>query len=199
MAPERIVARRTFLSHSAEATEAFAERIGAQLAPGSVVALCGELGAGKTCAVRGFARGLGVREQVHSPTFTLMHTYSGRVPVHHFDAWMQGRERAFLEGGGAEWLATGGVALVEWANRVADWLPLPRLELRLEHAAPAPGSSSATVELRRLTLSVLADDPVSEAVPNDIRSDLARLVRELPAVPGIEELADSAARPRESR
>jgi len=121
------------VSRSEAATAALGEAIGARLEAGAVVAIDGELGAGKTTLVQGLARGLGVDAGVASPSYTLMHTYTGRVPVYHYDAWMQGRERAFLEGGGAEWLEGGGVALVEWAERVADWLPEPRLHVHLAH------------------------------------------------------------------
>ena len=128
------------VSRSEAATAALGTAIGERLEAGAVVAIDGELGAGKTTLVHGLARGLGVAEGVASPSYTLMHTYTGRVPVYHYDAWMQGRERAFLEGGGAEWLEGGGVALVEWAERVADWLPEPRLHVQLAHPpASRPG------------------------------------------------------------
>jgi tRNA threonylcarbamoyladenosine biosynthesis protein TsaE len=140
---------------SPEETEAVGEALGAALGPGAVVALDGELGAGKTCLVRGIARGLGVTEPVSSPSFTLMHEYPGRVTVHHFDAWMTGREAAFLEGGGAEALGGEGVALVEWAERVADYLPAGRLEVRLFHRGPTE---------RRLVLRVLGAPPRADLV-----------------------------------
>lgn len=130
----RLLERR-FHSPSAEATEALGAALAERLEPGWVIALCGELGAGKTCFARGVARGLGVREPVTSPTYTLMHSYEGRWPVHHLDAWMEGRGKAFLTDGGSEWLRTSGIALVEWAERVEPWLPLPRLEVLLQHRA----------------------------------------------------------------
>lgn len=132
---------------SVEATEALAAELGARLRAGDVLALDGELGAGKTAFVRGLARGLEVLEQVRSPTYVLMHVYSGRLELYHFDAWMEGREEAFLADGGSEWLRAGGVAAVEWAARVAAWLPLPRLAVRLAHAGP----QSRWVELEVLT------------------------------------------------
>ncbi len=113
--------------------------------PGLVIALDGDLGAGKTCFVRGLARGLEVEDDVASPTFALMRTHAGRIPLHHFDAWMQGRERAFLDDGGAEWLDGEGVAAVEWAARVAEALPAVRLDLRLAHLGPTARSLHATV------------------------------------------------------
>src|SRR5262245_31785188 len=129
-------AELVLVTRSPEATESLGEAIGRQLAPGAVVALDGELGSGKTCLVRGLARGLGVEETVSSPSFTLMHEYRGRLTLHHFDAWMAGREQAFLEAGGAEALDGDGVAVIEWAERVRAYLPPARLSVRLAHAGP---------------------------------------------------------------
>ena len=134
MAPESHV--RRLLSESPEATEALGVALASLAIPGLVVALDGDLGAGKTCFVRGFARGLGVVDPVSSPSFTLMHEYPGRLTLYHLDAWMQARGEAFLEDGGTEWLRSDGVALVEWAERLADWLPAERLSLRLSHLGP---------------------------------------------------------------
>lgn len=175
-----VLARAVLTAHEAEDTEAAGEALGAQILArpelaqgGLVIALEGELGAGKTTWIRGLARGLGSSDRVHSPSFTLMHTYEGGLPLFHFDAWMEGRERAFLEGGGSEWLhgdagGEGGaaVAAVEWASRVDAWLPLPRLELRIEPLGPparpaAPAESGADpdepeLRPRRLTLTAVA-------------------------------------------
>ncbi len=141
---------RRLESAAPEATEALGAALGKALEAGDVVAIDGELGTGKTCLVRGLARGLGVTEGVASPSFTLMHTYQGRLPVHHLDAWMQERGEAFLEDGGAEWLRADGVALVEWAERMAPWLPAPRLHVALEHRGG---------DLRGIRLEVLPGAP----------------------------------------
>lgn len=133
---------RTFQSASARETEALGEALGRLLGPGDVVALDGELGGGKTCFVRGLARGLGVTGDVSSPTFQLMHTYPGRIPLYHLDAWMRERGEGFLAEGGAEWLRAEGVAAVEWAANVRDWLPQPRFEVELRHG----GERGAGVE-----------------------------------------------------
>ncbi len=159
------MAERVYLSTSPEATGLAGERIGAELEPGAVVALDGELGAGKTTFVRGLARGLGVEEPVTSPSFTLMHEYEGRVTVYHFDAWMAGREAAFLEGGGADMLAADGVSVIEWAHHVERWLPEDRLEIRLDHRGPSE---------RRLAIAVRGP-----------RSDLRRAADALEGLPGL--------------
>lgn len=156
MEPERLFRAR---SHAPEITEAVGERLGAALGAGSLVALDGELGSGKTTFVRGLARGLGVSETVSSPTFTRMRVLAGRLALYHFDAWRGGAETLFEEG--AEFLAGDGVAVVEWAERVAASLPRPRLELRLHHRSPevreleaylggpAPGAGPAALALAR--------------------------------------------------
>lgn len=139
-------------SHSPEATEALGEALGravlgraavgraalgeaarGTIDDGLVLALLGELGAGKTCFVRGLGRGLEVEAPVASPTFTLMNTYPGPVPLYHFDAWRTGNEEAYLDDGGDEWLHAGGVAVVEWADKIRPRLPESHLELRLAH------------------------------------------------------------------
>jgi tRNA threonylcarbamoyladenosine biosynthesis protein TsaE len=62
-----------------------------------------------------------------------MHTYAGATPLYHLDAWMKARGEAFLSDGGAEWLTAEGIAAVEWAENVADWLPEQRFEVELAH------------------------------------------------------------------
>lgn len=125
------------------------EELGQRLsscAGGALVGLDGELGSGKTCFVRGLARGLGVVDRVSSPTYALLQSYRGRVELLHFDAWMEGRERAFLLDGGLEGLDSGAVAVVEWAVRVADMLPPVRLRFALAHEGAHERSIAARVE-----------------------------------------------------
>ncbi|MDP6538548.1 MAG: tRNA (adenosine(37)-N6)-threonylcarbamoyltransferase complex ATPase subunit type 1 TsaE [Planctomycetota bacterium] len=132
MAPEDDLVR-TFLCRSPEETRVLGRSLGAVLEGGTVLALHGDLGSGKTCFTGGVALGLGIEDPVTSPTFALLATYEGRLPLQHFDAWMEGRERAFLADGGADCLAGEGVAVVEWAERVEEWLPRPYLRAVLEH------------------------------------------------------------------
>lgn len=122
-------------SAQSAATEALGERLGQLAQPDQVIALVGDLGAGKTTLVRGLGRGLELEAAISSPTYTLMHTYPGRLELYHFDAWMEGREAAFLDGGGREWFEAGGVAVVEWAERVSQALPADVLWLRLGHTS----------------------------------------------------------------
>lgn len=119
-----------------DATLRLGRAIGASATAGTLLTLSGDLGAGKTTLVRGLADGLEVPGNVSSPTYMLMQLHEGgRLPLSHFDAWMEGREKAYLADGADEFLAADGVAVVEWAERVEDWLPEERLGLELLHAA----------------------------------------------------------------
>lgn len=108
----------SFISNSAEETQAFAEDLGRQAAGGAVFGLVGELGAGKTQFVKGFARGLGVLEPILSPTFALLHSYlSGRLPLHHIDFYRLRGQAEILTAGLGEYFATDGVTVIEWWDR----------------------------------------------------------------------------------
>jgi len=104
-------------------TAALGEIFGRAIDQPQVIALHGELGAGKTVFVRGAARGLGVSEQVTSPTFVLLKIYSGRLPLYHFDFYRLTAEEDPFELGFAEYLPGDGVAFIEWAERMPDLLP----------------------------------------------------------------------------
>ena len=114
----------TFISNSPADTEQIGRELAAQLRPGSILALRGELGAGKTQLVKGVVAGLGSEAVVTSPTFTLVHEYSGaRLPVYHFDFFRiqdrQSLERLGLE----EYFYGDGVSIVEWADRFEGIIP----------------------------------------------------------------------------
>ena len=115
----------TLTSQSVEQTQALGRRLGALLQPGDVVALVGQLGAGKTYFVKGIAVGLGVADdrQVNSPTFVLVNEYTGRVPVHHLDVYRLGEPEELTAIGFDEMCTSGGVVIVEWADRVREVMP----------------------------------------------------------------------------
>jgi len=108
---------------SPEATDAAGERLGATLGPGDVVALTGELGAGKTVFVQGLVRALGVTTGATSPTFVLVNEYRGRMPVHHVDAYRTTSLAEVLELGLEEMMDGEGVTVVEWAERLEPLVP----------------------------------------------------------------------------
>lgn len=108
----------TFISHSVAETESLGEQFGRTALRGLVIALSGELGAGKTQFVKGLARGLGIATRVHSPTFTLVNEYGGgRLKLFHLDLYRLESREQILSAGLEEFLEPDGVAVVEWAER----------------------------------------------------------------------------------
>jgi tRNA threonylcarbamoyladenosine biosynthesis protein TsaE len=115
----------------AEETRALGERLASQLRPGDVVALIGDLGSGKTTLAQGICRGLGVKEIVNSPSYTIVNEYDGRYPVYHLDCYrLEGRED-LLGLGYEEYFYGEGICIIEWAERAADLLPSRHIEVRL--------------------------------------------------------------------
>ena len=120
---------------SAAQTEALGARLGGSLRPGRVLALTGELGAGKTALVRGLARGLGYEGATSSPTYALINEYiGGRLPLFHFDLYRLGGPDELESIGYYDYLARGGVIAVEWSERAAGALPPDALHIRLSRA-----------------------------------------------------------------
>lgn len=113
--------------------------LGAALAgiarPGDIVLLSGDLGTGKTALTQGFAAGLGVTEQVVSPTFTLARDYDGRLRLHHLDVYRLDHLQEAIDLGLAELTDDGGVTLIEWGEVVIPTLPPDYLEIRLTYGA----------------------------------------------------------------
>lgn len=111
----------TFISHSPAETESLGERWGRTAERGLVIALSGDLGAGKTQLVKGIARGLGVATRVHSPTFTLVNEYGGgRLKLFHLDLYRLETPEQIHSAGIEEFLQPDGVAVIEWAERLED-------------------------------------------------------------------------------
>jgi tRNA threonylcarbamoyladenosine biosynthesis protein TsaE len=118
---------------SETATQQLGRALGAAAQPGLVVALVGNLGAGKTRFVQAAAEGLDVpREAVNSPTFVLIHEYEGRLPVYHFDTYRLRDVDEFLELGADEYMSSDGVCFIEWADRMKEVLPRDRLTVQFE-------------------------------------------------------------------
>lgn len=120
---------------SVEQTRDLGAAIASLARPGDVVVLAGDLGAGKTAFVQGFGRGLGVDERITSPTFTLVHVYEGRLPVHHLDVYRLGQLSEALDLGLPEMLDEGGVVLIEWGDAILPVLPHDYLEVRITFGA----------------------------------------------------------------
>lgn len=136
----------TFISHSPTETESLGERWGREAQPGLVIALSGDLGAGKTQLVKGLARGLGVTACVHSPTFTLVNEYSGgRLRLYHLDLYRLETRAQILSAGLEEYLHPDGVAVIEWAEK------LPGVR------SPESGVLSRSAGILRVTIEVTGE------------------------------------------
>ena len=109
-----------FISHSEKETEELGARLAAALPGGSVVAMYGDLGAGKTAFVRGMARGMGLSCRVSSPTFTIVNEYLGERELIHFDMYRLSGADELFDIGWEDYLARGAVCAVEWSENVAD-------------------------------------------------------------------------------
>ncbi|MGH9224594.1 MAG: tRNA (adenosine(37)-N6)-threonylcarbamoyltransferase complex ATPase subunit type 1 TsaE [Acidimicrobiales bacterium] len=128
---------------SVDDTRALAAEMAPFARPGDLILLEGGLGTGKTAFVQGFAKGLGVTERVTSPTFVLVRSYTGRIPMVHLDVYRLDRMQELVDLGIAELLDEAGVTLIEWGDVVTPALPADFLEIRLE-----PGDTDDERRLR---------------------------------------------------
>jgi len=110
---------------------ALGESLGRQLRPGDVVALYGDLGAGKTTLTKGIAVGLGLDADIHSPTFTLIHEHPGAVPLYHVDLYRLSSEEEVETLGLEEYIYDDGITVIEWADTMRSFLPAERLDITL--------------------------------------------------------------------
>ena len=115
-------------------TEDFGREFAEGLKEGSIVALVGPLGAGKTTLAKAVAKGLGVTETLTSPTFTIVQEYeTGRLPLYHFDVYRVSNADELFEMGFGEYLHGKGVCLIEWADLIEDMLPPETVTLKLSY------------------------------------------------------------------
>jgi len=141
----------TICTTSAEETTALGEKLGSSLQPGDVIALFGDLGAGKTTLTRGIAVGLGLAADIHSPTFTLIHEHPGVVPLYHVDLYRLSSELEVETLGLEEYIYSDGVTIIEWADRMTSMLPKDRLEITLRMKGDTERELSFEAESERLT------------------------------------------------
>lgn len=143
MSPQTSASSWSCETQSVDETRRLGAHLGEALEPGSVIALSGNLGAGKTHLTQGIAEGLGVeRRLVNSPTFALVQEYAGRLPVFHFDTYRLRNVDEFLDLGFDEYLSLRGICIIEWAERVAEVLPADTLTIRVS----ATGESTRQFE-----------------------------------------------------
>ncbi|GBR76972.1 2-amino-4-hydroxy-6-hydroxymethyldihydropteridine pyrophosphokinase [Candidatus Termititenax persephonae] len=120
-------------TNTPEDTAVLAQRIAKQLRPGAVVALNGELGAGKTTFARALVKSLGNTARVVSPTFAILNIYPGQIPVYHFDFYRLRGAADVADIGGAEFIpSSGGITLIEWAEKIPEILPENYWEINID-------------------------------------------------------------------
>lgn len=116
---------------SSEQTESLGRRLGRLLRSGDVIALSGDLGAGKTVLTRGIAQGAGAAGYFASPTFTLVREYPGPVPIYHVDLYRLDAPRQIEDIGFDEILDRAGAVVIEWAEKIRNWLPAEHLWVKI--------------------------------------------------------------------
>jgi tRNA threonylcarbamoyladenosine biosynthesis protein TsaE len=125
----------TYLITNEAETRALGLAIASAAEPGDIVALIGDLGTGKTALTKYIAEGLGIKEDVISPTFTIVKEYrSGRLPLYHFDVYRLSNGWELLDTGAEDYLEDSGLSVIEWADIVADVLPPDALVVMIEYA-----------------------------------------------------------------
>lgn len=112
-----------YLSHSEDETQEIGYEVAEKIKKGDVISLTGSLGAGKTVFAKGFAKQLGIKEAIVSPTFTLVQEYDGRVKMYHLDLYRLSGEDEFESMGGEDFLYSDGVTLIEWSEKIESMLP----------------------------------------------------------------------------
>ncbi len=115
-----------------EETKELGRALAEGLEPGSVVALSGPLGSGKTVLAQGICSGLGVTEFVTSPSFVIINEYPGRIKVYHLDLYRLENTEEFVKLGYEEYFYGNGITLIEWAEKIKTFLPQERMEIDLE-------------------------------------------------------------------
>jgi len=146
--------RTEYTSSSPQDTEAFGSRLACRLGPGSVIALSGGLGAGKTCLVKGIARALGIDENITSPTYTIINEYrpvAGRLnncSLYHIDAYRLNGDEDFESTGAGGCFSAGGITIVEWSDRIPGSIPVDAIRIEIEISGP----QSRIFRLRGLSL-----------------------------------------------
>jgi tRNA threonylcarbamoyladenosine biosynthesis protein TsaE len=138
-------------------TRKMAATIAGALRPGDVVALTGELGAGKTCFVQGAAAALGVTERVTSPSFLLRREYEADIPVLHMDVYRLNTLQEVIDIGYEEALDRSRITFIEWGDAMSPLLPTEHLELEF-HLPPVADAGEDSAEERRITFRARGDD-----------------------------------------
>lgn len=140
---------KTVITRSEAETFSLASNLGKELKAGSVICLSGDLGAGKTVFAKGLCQGLGIYEYISSPTFTIVNEYGGRLPVYHFDMYRIEDEEELTCIGYEEYLAAGGVCIIEWPQNIKNSLPPKRIDVEIERNL-TEGDEVRTVKIKEI-------------------------------------------------
>ncbi len=125
--------RRIAILSSSEEMVEFGKNIGSQILPGTILALTGDLGAGKTTFVQGLALGLDIHDPIQSPTFVYLNSYAGKYPLFHFDLYRLKGQDDFLALGFDEFFMSNSICVIEWPERIATLLPKETKHLSFEY------------------------------------------------------------------
>ena len=128
------------VSDSPDSTFAVGTKIAPLLSGGSVIALEGNLGSGKTCLAKGIASGLGVTENLTSPTYTIISEYSGSPALYHIDAYRLNNDEDFENIGGSEIVNSDGISIVEWSDKIKKSLPENTITITIKITGPSSRS-----------------------------------------------------------
>ena len=120
---------------SPEETFSAGERLASFLKKGSVVALRGNLGAGKTCFTKGIAFALGIKEDITSPTYTIINEYEGEIPFYHIDAYRLSGDEDFNNIGAEELIYGNGISVIEWSENIPSSIPEDAIIVEIEITA----------------------------------------------------------------
>ena len=145
-------------THSPEETYKVGYDLGNSAEKGQIFCMSGDLGVGKTVFTQGFAAGLGVEDNVNSPTFTIVQEYEdGRIPLYHFDVYRLGSPEEIYEIGYEDYINNDGVALIEWANIIESELPKKYIKIEFEYAL-----DKEEQEVRSVSLEYIGDKEKEE-------------------------------------
>ena len=143
-------------TYSMEETYEYAKEFAKKINPGTVATLIGDLGVGKTVFAQGFAKGLGIKDVITSPTFNIVMIYEeGRLPFYHFDVYRIGDSEEMYEVGYEEYVNGDGVCLIEWANLIEDILPDNYIEISIDK------DIEKGFDYRRITLEAKGENTCS--------------------------------------
>ncbi|MBT3362190.1 MAG: tRNA (adenosine(37)-N6)-threonylcarbamoyltransferase complex ATPase subunit type 1 TsaE [Chloroflexi bacterium] len=123
------------ISHNPEQTQEIGKKLSQLAAPGDIILLTGNLGAGKTCLTQGIIWGLDIDEYAASPTFTIMREYQGRLPLYHFDFYRLDSINDIYDLGMDDYLFGKGLCVIEWAEKGLDIMPEDHLLIEIEYVS----------------------------------------------------------------